>query len=89
MDVEVLIPRFYKEGYDIGHAHGALHGTFEGREIGREKAFELWEEVGYYEGTAELWSEILSSRKEQLDLGAKETRYVPITSADDSVLKVD
>lgn len=45
----------YQEGYQQGFDHGALHGTFEGRELGREKGFELWEEVGFYRGMAEVW----------------------------------
>ncbi|ORX39118.1 hypothetical protein BD324DRAFT_649208 [Kockovaella imperatae] len=51
-DVEA---RFYAQGYDDGHAHGRLHGLFEGRQLGKEKAFELWEEVGFYEGSAMFW----------------------------------
>lgn len=45
----------YQDGYQQGFDHGALHGTFEGRELGREKGFELWEEVGFYKGMAEVW----------------------------------
>jgi predicted transposase YdaD len=45
----------YREGYANGHAHGELHGTFEGRELGQLKGFEVWEEVGYYEGMARFW----------------------------------
>lgn len=45
----------YQDGYRQGFEHGALHGTFEGRELGREKGFELWEEVAYYGGMAEVW----------------------------------
>lgn len=45
-------PRFYDEGYASGHAHGKLHGLFEGRQLGLEKAWEIWEEVGFYEGFA-------------------------------------
>lgn len=44
--------RFYNEGYAAGHAHGKLHGLFEGRQLGLEKAWEIWEEVGFYEGFA-------------------------------------
>lgn len=43
---------FYSSGYQDGYDHGRLHGLFEGREIGKEKAYEIWEEVGYYEGWA-------------------------------------
>lgn len=49
----------YQEGYQQGFDHGALHGTFEGRELGREKGFELWEEVGFYRGMAEVWRQCL------------------------------
>ncbi|GFZ47414.1 hypothetical protein JCM24511_05157 [Saitozyma sp. JCM 24511] len=46
---------FYEEGYRSGFDHGRLHGLFEGRALGQEKCFELWEEVGYYEGFAGFW----------------------------------
>lgn len=51
--------RFYAEGYESGHAHGRLHGLFEGRALGQEKAWEIWEEVGFYEGFAEYWLGVL------------------------------
>lgn len=50
---------FYRDGFDSGQPHGQLHGLFEGRALGRERAWELWEEVGYYEGTARLWRSVL------------------------------
>lgn len=51
----MLTTRFYDEGYQDGFAHGGLHGLFEGRQLGQEKAWELWEEIGFYEGFARLW----------------------------------
>ena len=63
---------FYNSGYQEGFAHGALHGTFEGRALGKEKAFELWEEVGYYEGMGRFWKDIIESTQGEQ---AKE-RYV-------------
>jgi flagellar biosynthesis/type III secretory pathway protein FliH len=60
---------FFQQGYQDGHAHGQLHGLFEGRELGKEKAFEIWEELGYYEGWAGLF---LSNLKQT----GKEGRYV-------------
>lgn len=56
---DVVIYRFYAKGYDSGHAHGQLHGLFEGRALGSEKGFEIWEEVGHYEGWAFLWVDLL------------------------------
>lgn len=50
-----LTRRFYEQGYAEGHAHGAQHGVFEGRQLGREKAWELWDELGFYEGYAGVW----------------------------------
>ncbi|CAK9781682.1 unnamed protein product [Cutaneotrichosporon oleaginosum] len=47
--------RFYDQGYADGHAHGAQHGVFEGRQLGREKAWEVWDELGFYEGYAGVW----------------------------------
>ncbi|KAK0546041.1 hypothetical protein OC846_005427 [Tilletia horrida] len=49
----------YQRGYAGGHDHGKLHGTFEGRQLGREKGYEIWDEVGYYEGVAQFWQTAL------------------------------
>ncbi|GAA5941666.1 ribosome biosynthesis protein LTO1 [Sporobolomyces koalae] len=57
-----LESQFYAAGYDSGLPHGKLHGLFEGRELGREKSWELWEEIGYYEGMARLWKVILTKQ---------------------------
>jgi hypothetical protein len=53
--------RFYKVGYKDGFAHGRLHGLIEGRTLGAEKGFELWEELGFYEGAARLWTAAVST----------------------------
>ena len=53
--------RFYKVGYKDGFAHGRLHGLIEGRALGAEKGFELWEELGFYEGAARLWTAAAST----------------------------
>jgi Essential protein Yae1, N terminal len=53
--------RFYTAGYDDGYAHGRLHGLIEGRALGAEKGFELWEELGFYEGAARLWAAVFST----------------------------
>lgn len=66
----------YQLGYTQGFDHGALHGTFEGRDLGRTKGFELWEEVGFYQGLAQVWQSALqqaqlagqSSRKQAKQL---------------------
>ena len=57
--------RFYKKGFEEGFEHGKLHGIFEGRALGREKAFELWEEIGFYEGQALIWQGVLDSRTDE------------------------
>ncbi|KAG7092481.1 hypothetical protein E1B28_008833 [Marasmius oreades] len=49
---------FYDSGYQEGHAHGRIHGLIEGRALGREKGFEMWEELGFYEGFALLWKSV-------------------------------
>lgn len=54
--------RFYRDGYQAGFDHGRLHGLFEGRALGQEKCFEIWEEVAYMEGWAEMWMESLQGR---------------------------
>ena len=53
--------RFYTAGYEDGYAHGRLHGLIEGRALGAEKGFELWEELGFYEGAARLWAAVFST----------------------------
>jgi hypothetical protein len=53
--------RFYTAGYEDGYAHGRLHGLIEGRALGAEKGFELWEELGFYEGVARLWTAVFST----------------------------
>ena len=50
--------RFYSIGYEDGYKHGRLHGLIDGRALGAEKGFELWEELGFYEGSARLWTAI-------------------------------
>ncbi|KAI0288588.1 hypothetical protein BC826DRAFT_868144, partial [Russula brevipes] len=63
-DLEELVhleQTFYNAGYEDGHAHGRLHGLIEGRALGAEKGFELWEELGFYEGTARLWTAVSST----------------------------
>ena len=54
--------RFYAEGWQSGYDHGRLHGLFEGRELGREKGWEIWEEVGFYEGWAGFYQAMLSRK---------------------------
>ena len=51
--------RFYDEGYQDGFSHGRIHGLIEGRALGREKGFEMWEELGFYEGFAKTWMAVL------------------------------
>ena len=54
--------RFYEQGYKDGYAHGRVHGLIEGRALGREKGFEMWEELGFYEGFARMWDAVLVLR---------------------------
>ena len=51
--------RFYDQGYQDGFSHGRIHGLIEGRALGREKGFEIWEELGFYEGFAKTWMAVL------------------------------
>ena len=54
--------RFYDQGYQDGFAHGHIHGLIEGRALGREKGFEMWEELGFYEGFALMWKTIIEQQ---------------------------
>jgi hypothetical protein len=60
--------RFYAVGYEDGYAHGRLHGLIEGRALGAEKGFELWEELGFYEGAARLWAAVSSTEANGTDV---------------------
>lgn len=60
-----LEDQFYSQGLDQGTPHGELHGLFEGRALGREKGWELWEEVGYYQGVATFWKFVLTAQGKQ------------------------
>ncbi|KIS66772.1 uncharacterized protein UMAG_04834 [Mycosarcoma maydis] len=66
----------YQEGYQQGFDHGALHGTFEGRELGRNKGFELWEEVGFYRGMADVWSQCLRQADAAGHSSRKQTKQI-------------
>ncbi|KAL1742027.1 copper amine oxidase [Schizophyllum fasciatum] len=60
-DIEALVhveQDFYDAGYKDGFDHGRIHGLIEGRALGREKGFEMWEELGFYEGFALMWQAI-------------------------------
>ncbi|KAI0668168.1 DUF1715-domain-containing protein [Trametes maxima] len=94
-DLEELVnveQTFYEEGYKDGFAHGRVHGAIEGRALGREKGFEMWEELGFYEGFAMMWKAIVQSLPTQdertlnhirhlLDLIAQFPRENPSASA--------
>ena len=54
-----------------------MHGTFEGRELGRQKGFEVWEEVGFYEGTTRFWLEAITrSTPDEAKRTRKQTKQV-------------
>ncbi|KZT58046.1 hypothetical protein CALCODRAFT_482738 [Calocera cornea HHB12733] len=59
-DLANLEQHFYDTGHLSGLAHGRIHGLIEGRELGREKGFDLWEEVGFYEGFGKAWRALLA-----------------------------
>jgi Essential protein Yae1, N terminal len=65
-----MITSFYDLGYQDGFApsHGHIHGLIEGRELGREKGFEMWEEIGFYEGFALTWRAILRQQSKEDEL---------------------
>ncbi|KIJ66508.1 hypothetical protein HYDPIDRAFT_109553 [Hydnomerulius pinastri MD-312] len=64
-DLETLVhleQTFYDAGHTDGFAHGRVHGLIEGRALGREKGFEIWEEIGFYEGFALTWQAVYAQR---------------------------
>ena len=60
-DVARARSRFYDEGYEDGFAHGRIHGLIEGRALGREKGYEMFEELGFYQGFGLTWKKIYES----------------------------
>ncbi|KAH8836057.1 DUF1715-domain-containing protein [Flagelloscypha sp. PMI_526] len=58
---------FYDAGFKDGFDHGRIHGLIEGRALGREKGFEMWEELGFYEGFAKTWIQILQKQGRATD----------------------
>ncbi|KAN0100145.1 hypothetical protein V8E55_000129 [Tylopilus felleus] len=65
VDLEQLVhleQTFYDAGYTDGFAHGRIHGLIEGRALGREKGFEIWEEIGFYQGVARTWQALYAQR---------------------------
>ena len=65
-----MITSFYDSGYHDGFAHGRIHGLIEGRALGREKGFEMWEEIGFYEGFALTWRGILRQQSKEDELSS-------------------
>ncbi|KZT30207.1 DUF1715-domain-containing protein [Neolentinus lepideus HHB14362 ss-1] len=71
-DLESLVhleQTFYDDGYKDGFTHGRIHGLIEGRALGREKGFEMWEELGFYEGFAVIWKAVYVRQGRQDDRG--------------------
>lgn len=66
----------FGQGYAGGFAHGALHGKFEGRALGREKGFDIWGEVGYYEGMAAMWRRLLLEGTPEQDRSRKQAKQI-------------
>ncbi|KDN52958.1 DUF1715-domain-containing protein [Tilletiaria anomala UBC 951] len=66
----------FGHGYAGGFTHGALHGKFEGRALGREKGFDIWGEVGYYEGMAAMWQRLLQDGTSEQDRSRKQNKQM-------------
>ncbi|KIY49272.1 DUF1715-domain-containing protein, partial [Fistulina hepatica ATCC 64428] len=78
-DVDALVnleQNFYDEGYQDGYAHGRIHGLIEGRALGREKGFEMWEEIGFYEGFALQWQSILSRHDNENERATNHVKHL-------------
>ncbi|THH12183.1 hypothetical protein EW146_g7797 [Bondarzewia mesenterica] len=85
-DLEELVhveQTFYDSGYADGFVHGRIHGLIEGRALGREKGFEMWEEVGFYEGFARTWIALraLHHARHLLELTSRFPRSNPAPSS--------
>ncbi|TFK40822.1 DUF1715-domain-containing protein [Crucibulum laeve] len=78
-DLESLIhveQNFYDSGYTDGFDHGRIHGLIEGRALGREKGFEMWEELGFYEGFALTWKGIFAMQGREDDRASNHIRHL-------------
>ncbi|KAF8079223.1 hypothetical protein FPV67DRAFT_1572414, partial [Lyophyllum atratum] len=76
-DIESLVhleQTFYETGFEDGFAHGRIHGLIEGRSLGRAKGFEMWEELGFYEGFALMWMSIYEKQARSDDRATNHTR---------------
>ena len=62
----MYLVRFYDEGFKDGYDHGKVHGVIEGRALGRQKGYEIWEELGFYEGFTTFWKGILRTNTANL-----------------------
>lgn len=59
-DLVNLEQKFYDAGFAEGFEHGKMEGHNEGLTYGLEKGYDMWEEIGFYEGFATLWKSIHS-----------------------------
>ncbi|CAE6533702.1 hypothetical protein RSOLAG22IIIB_06328 [Rhizoctonia solani] len=66
-DLANLEESFYNTGHEDGFQHGRIHGLIEGRALGREKGFEMWEELGFYEGFAGIWRRVAAKPGSSID----------------------
>ncbi|KAF8902206.1 hypothetical protein CPB84DRAFT_1659155, partial [Gymnopilus junonius] len=85
-DLEALLhveQSFYDAGYQDGFAHGRIHGLIEGRALGREKGFEIWEELGFYEGFALTWRALLVKQGKEDNRSSQHIRHLL-----DSILQI-
>jgi len=77
-DLEKLVDleqQFYETGYAEGLADGKVQGHTEGRQFGAAKGFEMWEELGFYEGFAKVWKTFDEDRSD-----SKDTSQVVLTA---------
>jgi len=78
-DLESLVhleQTFYDVGHEDGFAHGRIHGLIEGRALGREKGFEMWEELGFYEGFALMWQAIYANQGRDNERAAHHIKHL-------------
>ncbi|PPQ69476.1 hypothetical protein CVT25_002040 [Psilocybe cyanescens] len=67
---------FYETGYEDGFAHGRIHGLIEGRALGRQHGFEMWEELGFYEGFAMTLRAIQDKQGKEDDRASQHIRHL-------------
>ncbi|CAG8506377.1 11873_t:CDS:2, partial [Funneliformis mosseae] len=62
-DIVNIESMFIEFGREDGIKEGIKSGKFEGHLLGCEKGYEISQEIGFYDGVAEMWLKILVDKR--------------------------